>query len=156
MKHLIFYICMIFAFVNTTKAQVTLSTSDLIGTKWQLARDYDDNSKVYYEYTDREMIWHRSDGNTLSYQYYLSNTIPTKFDYTKVGQSTKGCYLVKCHPQTGFIYYYSFKSFNKSEGTMILKLENDDVITSVNTLNYIMIPSRKPRGNNSKPFESNW
>ena len=38
---------MIFACINTAKAQVTVSSSDLIGTKWQLDYQYDDNSKVY-------------------------------------------------------------------------------------------------------------
>lgn len=156
MKHLIITFFTIFACISTAKAQITVSSSDLVGTKWQLDHQYDDNSKVYYEYTDTVMIWHRSDGSTLSYPYYLSDTIPTKFDYTKVGQPTKGCYYVDCHPQTGFIYYYSFISLDKSDGTMIQKLENQNVITSVDTLNYIMIPSNKPRGNNSKPFVSNW
>ena len=156
MKQLIFLICALFACINTAKAQVTISTSDLSGTKWQLDYQYDDNSKVYYEYTDTTMIWHRSDGSTFSYPYYLSDTIPTDFDYTKVGQPTKGRYYVKCHPQTGFIFCYSFKSFSKSEGTMVQGLESEGVITSADTYNFIMIPSSKPRGNNSKPFESDW
>jgi len=156
MKQLIFLICALFAGINTIKAQVTISTSDLSGTKWQLDYQYDDNSKVYYEYTDTTMIWHKSDGSTLSYPYYLSDNIPTKFDYTKVGQPTKGHYYVKCHPQTGFIFCYSFESFDKSDGTMVQKLESEGVITSADTFNFIMIPSNKPRGNNSKPYESNW
>lgn len=110
MKQLIFIICTLFAFVNTIKAQITVSSSDLVGTKWQLDFQYDENSNVYYEYTDKEIIWHKSDGSTFSYPYYLSDTIPTNFDYTKVGQPTKGCYFVKCHPQTGSIFCYSFKS----------------------------------------------
>ena len=156
MKQLIFIICTLFAFVNTTKAQITVSSSDLVGTKWQLDFQYDENSKVYYEYTDKEIIWHKSDGSTFSYPYYLSDTIPTNFDYTKVGQPTKGCYFVKCHPQTGFIFCYSFKSLKKTDGTIIQRLESKGVITSADTYNFIMIPSKKPRGNNSKPFESNW
>ena len=156
MKQLIFLICALFACINTAKAQVTISTSDLSGTKWQLDYQYDDNSKVYYEYTAKARIWHRSDGSTFSYPYYLSDTIPTNFDYTKVGQLTKGCYIVECHPQTGFIFCSSIKSFSKSEGTMVLKLESEGVITSADTYNFIMIPSNKPRGNNSKPYESNW
>jgi hypothetical protein len=156
MKQLIFLICALFACINTAKAQVTISTSDLSGTKWQLDEQYDDNSKVYYEYTDTTMIWHKSDGSTLSYPYYLSDTIPTDFDYTKVGQPTKGHYFVECHPQTGRISCYSFKSFSKSEGTMVQELESKDVIISTDTFNFIMIPSSKPRGNNAKPYEGNW
>ncbi len=34
--------------------------------------------------------------------------------------------------------------------------KSEGVITSVDIFNFIMIPSSKLRGNNSKPYESNW
>jgi hypothetical protein len=39
---------------------------------------------------------------------------------------------------------------------MVQELESKDVIISTDTFNFIMIPSNKPRGNNAKPYESNW
>ena len=39
---------------------------------------------------------------------------------------------------------------------MVQELESKDVIISTDIFNFIMIPSSKPRGNNSKPFESDW
>ena len=156
MKHLIFTLCTLFACIYMANAQVTISTSDLKGTKWQLDRDYDNNSKVFYEYTQEAKIRHYDDGSTYAYPYYLSNTIPTKFDYTKVGRSTKGCYYIEIIPLTGEISCFTIKNFNKTRGEMILKLEDKNYIESTNTYSFILIPSSKPRGSNSKPYESNW
>lgn len=139
MKKIILILCTILICANNTQAQVVISSSDLIGTKWQTAKQYDDQSKVYYEYTQEKRIKHKSNGNSFASPYYLSNTIPTQFDYTKVGIITKGCYYVEINPKSGTIYCCSIKQFNKVDGTMTLKYVDGDDIT------YIMIPSNKPR-----------
>ena len=51
--------------------QVTISTSDLTGTKWQLLDDYENHSSEYYEFTKDALIWHFCDGDTVSYPYYF-------------------------------------------------------------------------------------
>ena len=139
MKHLIFIIYALLGSVNIAKAQVVISTSDLIGTKWQTAKQYDDQSKVYYEYTKEAMIRHKSNGGISTYPCYLSNTIPTKFDNDKVGVITKGCHIIEYNTKLDVLYCYSIKSFNKTDRTMVL--ENEDGSTTT----YIMIPSNKPR-----------
>ena len=139
MKQLIFLICALLGCINITKAQVMISTSDLIGTKWQTAKQYDDQSKVYYEYTQEAMIRHKGNGGISIYPCYLSNTIPSKFDNNKVGVITKGCYIIESNTKLDIIYCYSIKNFNKTDGTMVL--ENEDGSTTT----YIMIPSNKPR-----------
>ncbi len=139
MKHLISIICVLLGCINITKAQVVISTSDLIGTKWQTTKQYDDQSKVYYEYTQEKRIKHKSNGSTFASPYYLSNTIPAKFDYTKVGIITKGCYYVEINPKSGTIYCCSIERFDKTNKKMTLKYVDGDDIT------YIMIPTNKPR-----------
>ena len=143
MKHIIFLICALFACFNTAKAQVTISTRDLMGTKWQTAREYDNQSKDYDEYTQGIKIWHKSDGSTGEFPYYLSKTKPTKFDYTKVGVITEGCYIVMTNPKWGDLFCFSFKDFY--DGTMVLENEFE----GGETLN-IKIPSNKPRNQLSK------
>ena len=151
MKHLIFYICMIFACINTAKAQVTISTSDLIGTKWQTPYQYDNQSKWYYEYTPKTKIRHKGDGSTFEYPYYLSDTIPAKFDYTKVGTNTKGCYCIELNPKSGIVYCDLILSFDKTDGTMVL--QNDDNKPDI----FILIPSNKPRNQyKDPPLSNNW
>ena len=99
--------------------EVSISTSDLNGTKWQLKIDYTDQSKDYYEYTQDTQIWHHDDGGTFSYPYYLTDTIPTKFDHSKVGKTTKGRYFVEINPKWGDLYCDPIYYFNKEEGLMI-------------------------------------
>ena len=145
MKHLLFFICTLFASINMAKAQVTISTRDLMGTKWQLAIDYDNQSKDYFEYNQGIKIWHTDDGSTIQYPYYLSKTKPTKFDYTKVGVITEGCYIVATYPKTGDLFCYSINDFYKGNGTMVL----ENVDSGTENL-YILIPSNKPRNQFSK------
>ena len=136
MKHFIFTFFTIFACINMTKAQYIISTSDLKGTKWQYARQYDMQDKEFYEYTERTKIRHFEDGNTFEYPYYLSESIPTKFDYTKVGKSTEGNYYVEIDPKSGEIYCCSIKYFSKTDGKMVLKYVDVDY-----SVTFIMIPS---------------
>lgn len=152
MKHIIFLTCALFAYINTIKAQITISTSDLNGTKWQTARQYDNQSKDYFEYTQRVKIWHGSDGSTFEYPYYLSKSKQTKFDYTKVDVITEGSYIIVLNPKRNIIYCYSIKHFNKTEGTMVLKDMDDE-----RTFTYIFIPSNKPRNQSAKEeIIDNW
>lgn len=156
MKHLISIICVLLGCINITKAQVVISTSDLKGTKWQLAIDYDNQSKDYYEYTKGAEVWHRSDGSTFEYPYYLSNSQPTKFDHTKVGVTTKGCYIVELNPKMGDLYCYLILSFDKKDGTMVLK-EVFNAGGSGGSSTHILIPSQKPRNQHvKKKFLENW
>ena len=152
MKKTILIICTLFAFIVNAKSQVLISTSDLNGTKCQTARQYDNQSKDYFEYTQRVKIWHGSDGSTFEYPYYLSKSKPTKFDYSKVGVVTEGNYIIVINPKMNILYCYSIKYFNKTEGTMVLKDMDDE-----RTFTYIFIPSNKPRNQSAKEeIIDNW
>ena len=137
MKHLLFYICMIFACINTAKAQVLISTSDLKGTKWQHQGDYVKGSNSYFEFNEGEWIDHDSYGD-LTYAYYLSDSIDTKFDWSKVGQNTKGRYLIQIYPKDGSIMCFSIQSFSKTNGEMVLITESGGLYRVSNT--YFLMP----------------
>lgn len=150
MKQIFFIICTIFTCICTTGAQVTISTSDLAGTKWQTEFLYNDNSKSYDEYTQKgECIWHSDDNYILSFPYYLSSTIPTKFDTTKVGKNTKGCYIVEYNPKGKHLKIFSIQHFNKTEGMMILRCEDKDNIFAYGaTETYLLMPIKRARKTN--------
>lgn len=139
MKHIIFLICTLFACTVTSKAQVRVSTRDLNGTKWQLQKHYAERSKEFYEYKDGLIIWNWDDGDCFVYQYYLSETIPTKFDSSKVGKSTKGRYLIRYNPIEKNFFCLSILEFSKSQKIMTLKLEDKDIIGTSNTSTYKLI-----------------
>ena len=76
--------------------QLTTSTSDLDGTTWQIDREYSRGTKNYIECTNGQIIKHiQNDTDCIPYDYYLSETIPTSFDSSKVGKSTKGHYMIQ-------------------------------------------------------------
>lgn len=144
MKKLLSTLCAVLACANTAIAQVMVSRSELVGTKWQLDDDYYNHSSEYYEFTKKAFIWHRDDGKTSSYPFYLSNTIPTKFDSKKVGVSTQGRYYIKYNTKMDYLYCYAITYFDKSKGIMILKRETpEDVIGLTDTFTYINIDKKK-------------
>lgn len=152
MKQFIFIIFISFVCVNTTNAQVTISCSDLNGTKWQTPEQYDEEAKGFYEYTLKVMRRHLENGNTYDHPYYLSDTQTTEFDYSKTGQNTKGCYYVEMMPSINQVFCYSIIYFNKTDGKMILR-----PIDSPYKEIYIMIPSKKPRNQSAGiPVLENW
>ena len=144
MKKLLSTLCAMLVYANTAVAQVTVSRSELVGTKWQLDDDYYNHSSEYYEFTKKAFIWHRDDGKTSSYPFYLSNTIPTKFDSKKVGVSTQGRYYIKYNTKMDYLYCFAITYFDKSKGIMILKRETpEDVIGLTDTFTYINIDKKK-------------
>ena len=142
MKKVILVLCVIFACANTAIAQVTVSRSDLVGTKWQLDNAYYNHSSEYYEFTKKAFIWHCDDGTTVSYPFYLSNKIPDKFDSKKVGVTTNGCYLNKYLDEKHFCCY-AITIFDKSKGKMVLELKNEKFIGPNKPITFIRIDKKK-------------
>jgi hypothetical protein len=141
MKKILPTLCVMFACATTAVAQVTVSRSELVGTKWQPSAVYERHDSAYYEFTKKEFIWHRESGSTASYSYYLSNTIPTKFDFTKVGVNTKGRYFNKYLDEKHFCCY-AILSFDKSKGKMVLDLKNLKFIGPNGPITFIRIDKK--------------
>ena len=140
MKKLFLTVCILFACANMAFGQVTISTSDLIGTKWQLEDAEDGHSKPFYEFSTRMVLWHCSYGTTFSYPFYLSATIPTTFDFSRVGVQTEGCYFIKYNTKRDCFYCYAIMSFNKSTGKMVHKrVYPTKVIGLTDTFTYILM-----------------
>lgn len=123
MKKILSTLYIILACATPAIAQVKVSISELVGTKWQISEVYERHESAYYEFTKEKFIWHCNDGTTVPYPFYLSNTIPEKFDSTKVGVSTKGCYYNEYLDEKHFCCY-AILSFDKSKGKMVLDLKN--------------------------------
>ena len=138
MKKVLLTICAILICANTIVAQVTISRSELVGTKWQISTVYERHESAYYEFTKEEFIWHRDDGTTWPSSFYLSNTIPEKFDSTKVGVSTSGCYFNKYINKDHFTCY-AILSFDKSKGEMVLELKNEKFIGPDDPVTFILM-----------------
>ena len=53
MKKILLTICAILICANTIVAQVTISRSELVGTKWQISEVYERHESAYYEFTKK-------------------------------------------------------------------------------------------------------
>ena len=118
------------AIASISIAQVTVSTSQLNGTKWKIKGD---TSGDFDEYTMSQRIWRRKDGSFSTYPYYITDTPITsyeysKFDYSKVGKNTKGRYIVSANEIMKITYCASIQSFDKTKGVFVLKLVTEGLI----------------------------
>ena len=125
-----FLIVLFMAVASTAVAQQTISISELVNTKWRV-----ENNRIsdYDEYTLTEIILKRKDGSFFKYPYYLTDTPVTShdksaFDYSKVGKSKKGSYIVSINEKEGGVYCVSIESFDKKKGVFVTKLVTQGLI----------------------------
>ena len=140
MKKILSLLYIILACANTAIAQVTISRSELVGTKWQPAEDYGCETCSDCEFTKEAFIVNGDRGERIIHPYYLSNTIPTKFDFKKVSVSTKGCYYNEYLDEKHFCCW-AIMRFDKSKGIMTVELKNEKFI-GPSTITFIRIDNR--------------
>ena len=127
-----FLIVLFMAVASTAVAQQTISISELVNTKWRVENNWISD---YKEYTLTEIIWKRKDGSFFKYPYYLTDTPVTShdksaFDYSKVGKTKKGSYIVCINEKMGIVYCSSIESFDKKKGVFVTKLVTQGLIGS--------------------------
>ena len=125
-----FLIVLFMAVASTAVAQQTISISELVNTKWRVENNWISD---YKEYTLTEIIWKGKDGSFFKYPYYLTDTPVTShdksaFDYSKVGKSKKGSYMVSINEKMGIVYCASIESFDKKKGVLVIKVVTQGLI----------------------------
>ena len=50
------------------------------------------------------------------------------FDYSKVGKSKKGSYMVSINEKMGIVYCSSIESFDKKKGVLVIKVVTQGLI----------------------------
>ena len=123
-----FLIVLFMAVASTAMAQQTISISELVNTKWRVENNWITD---YDEYTLTEIIRKRTDGSF--FKYYLTDTPVTShdksaFDYSKVGKTKKGSYIVLINEKVGGVYCASIESFDKAKGVFVTKLVTQGLI----------------------------
>ena len=118
------------AVASVSMAQVSISTSQLNGTKWRIEGSTSGSS---YEYTMSQRIWHRRDSTFSVYPYYLTDTPITsyeysRFDHSKVGRETSGRYLVTLNTKQKIVYCASIESYDKTKGVFVMKVVTQGLI----------------------------
>lgn len=125
-----FLIVLFMAVASTAVAQQTISISELVNTKWRVENNWISD---YKEYTLTEIIWKRKDGSFFKYPYYLTDTPVTShdksaFDYSKVGKTKKGSYMVSINEKMGIVHCASIESFDKKKGVFVVKVVTQGLI----------------------------
>ena len=125
-----FLIVLFMAVASIAVAQQTISISELVNTKWRVENNWISD---YKEYTLTEIIWKRKDGSFFKYPYYLTDTPVTShdksaFDYSKVGKTKKGSYMVSINEKMGIVYCASIESFDKKNGVFVVKVVTQGLI----------------------------
>ena len=131
MKTLRIIIAALFMAISSSAvAQQTISISEWVNTKWSVENNWISD---YDDYTLTEIIRKRTDGSFFKYPYYLTDTPVTShdksaFDYSKVGKTKKGSYIVLINEKVGGVYCASIESFDKAKGVFVTKLVNQGLI----------------------------
>ena len=94
----------------------TFDPKQLIGTKWQCVETFS-NPTSTWEFSKTEIketvTWTNINKTVhFSNKYYFSQTIPTKFDWNKVGKGDKGKYLVYYVKKSKRIFYRWVESYS--------------------------------------------
>ena len=115
---------------STAMAQQTISISELVNTKWRVENNWISD---YEEYTLTEIIWKGKDGSFFKSPYYLTDTPVTSydksaFDYSKVGKTKKGSYMVSINEREGVVCCVSIESFDKKKGVLVIKVVTQGLI----------------------------
>lgn len=114
---LLFLLC-----THIAKAQVDISTSQLIDTKWQRIEPVVRNVNSYMQFTETcivDSIYYSTLEKSASgsKDYYITNETPSYSVFYKnyVGQERRGRYLVVYYPKVNEVDYYTVMSFTDDE-----------------------------------------
>ena len=125
MKKVIVFIIIVIN-INSCQTQ-SFDPSSLIGTKWQCVERFSDPT-IKWEFSKEEIhetVNRKIINKTVHFsnKYYFSQTIPTKFDWNKVGKGDKGKYLVYYVKKSKSFFYRRIETFSKD--TLLFWHERD-------------------------------
>ncbi len=108
MKQIMIIMTIIFApLIMGAGQNETTTTLDLLkSTNWY-PQDFWRNNRGYEKFTDTTSIFVYDIDGKISRDtslFYLSNSIETVFDFSKVGKSVNGKYIIRVGPHGSYIY----------------------------------------------------
>lgn len=118
----IFLIALSFILPFKIMAQVKISTSQLVGTKWERIEPvskWETNRAMFSEkrFSDTSYNELLNNSITRSLEYYITDEIPVKnkFTRTNVGKERKGKYIVLYYPKIKEVDYLTVISLTDTE-----------------------------------------
>ena len=121
MKKIMFSLILLCSFY--CNAQVTIQLSQIIGTKWTIdgGGKVGEDTLTFYRESMLKVSYYNLVKKTtkISTPYYLSDTVPTSFDNSKVGVNTSGSFLVKYNSKLNRMTILQIRSFDLAKGEMV-------------------------------------
>ena len=123
MKKLLFALYILLCNINCT-AQVTVTMSQLLGTKWTIDGEgkVGEDTVVFYADHKLNIAYYSLVKITTKFKtpYYLSDSMPKSFDHSKVGTSTSGRYLVEYNTKLERMTVIEVRELDLDKGKMVL------------------------------------
>ena len=108
-------ICVVF--ISNSYAQQTFQQSDLVGKKWK----HEYYSKAFWKVSKNKAFLRNESLFLIFFKYYLSDSIDTVFDKSKVGKNTQGKYIIIKFPFTKDSIFEIKEILILTENTLILQ-----------------------------------
>ena len=107
-------------------AQVSVSTSQLNGTKWQMTNPVFDEEEVVVSFTasimtDKDHYPKDDYVSELKFKYYLSSSVPVVFEQSLVGKESKGSFIVYYNHKQNKTSYYQIMTFTPDKLVLLVK-----------------------------------
>ena len=120
----LFFTLLIFCTVSCY-SQVSVSLKELSGTKWKIVDTEDELILHITEYSNsyrKTTTTFKTIGRKSSVQnkYYLSDYIPSSFEHSRVGKSTRGKYIISYNSVLNTFAYVVIKQFDSKRGMMVI------------------------------------
>jgi hypothetical protein len=82
--------------------------------------------------------------STITYEYYLSDKIPSEFDFSKVGKSSSGKYLIYYNEKRKEMDYYTIRQFDATTFILFYEMKNKDKVLDPHDTNslYVRVTNR--------------
>lgn len=101
-------------------AQTNMTTSQFENTKWEIIEPKDSKISHYWDFSENKLVSYscyagrKSSG--VEYSYYLSPACSEKFNHSKVGRSSAGCYLYLYNNKLKTSSVWLIKTYDRSSG----------------------------------------
>ena len=122
-----FFISLFVLMSIISKAEVTLQSTLLSNSEWEIIYPIDDSIVHRWKFSSSEIgvsdIYKGRKSHELKYSYYLSKSNTESFDNSKVGKYSSGCYLYEYNRINKAVTIWKIISFDKINKILTVSCE---------------------------------
>lgn len=104
----------------SSHAQTSMASLQFKNTKWEIINPKDSKINRFWDFTGKQLssyaCYAGQKSHGVEYSYYLSSSCSEKFNHSKVGSNTVGCYLCLYNNKLKTTSFWLIKSYDRSRG----------------------------------------